>query len=352
MRRKKLSICTIGISFLLSFFFMAFSQTQVSVNEVLQKNAQAVGGMERIDAIKNFSFKDGQTTYYLSSGGQMKMTSGKDPVITEVILVNQETALRNCFNRLSDFGPLLEQTFQIRAKLYSGLFTLLKFKDELEFRGTKRFGPKEFHVLSTKTKDLEVEFYIDSTDFLLKRIVFRGHNPDFGKYEINHDLGPYQEVDGLKIPSSWFASQVGTRGDEAEISDAKLNLDLAENFFTDYSLNAGSTDFSGGILKGNIVDFESGRGGQLMISTNWTDDCFKKAGFQSGDKLILSLGESQMEVEFYTSQPPRSAYSQGAILMLPSRANENYVVYVLASGYQDLVERLEPLMALQIKKKD
>jgi hypothetical protein len=352
MRRKKVFILTIGISFLLSFLFFAFSQAQVSVNEILEKNGQAVGGIERIDAVKNFSFKDGQTTYYLSSGGQMKMASGKDPVVTEVILVNQETALRNCFNRLSDFGPLLEQTFQIRAKLYSGLFTLLKFKDELEFRGTKRFGPKEFHVLSTKTQDLEVEFYIDSTDFLLKRIVFRGHNPDFGKYEINHDLGPYQKVDGLMIPSSWFASQVGTRGDEAEISDVKLNLDLDENFFTDYRLNAGSTDFSSGVLKGNIVDFETGRGGQLMISTNWTDECFQRAGFESGDTLILSLGESQMEVDLYTSQPPRSAYGQGAILMVPSRGNENYVVYVFASGYEDLIERLEPLMVLQIKKKN
>jgi len=350
--RRKWFIFAIGIFFLTGFFSFVFSQDQVSADEIIEKNVQAAGGMEIIGAVEHFSFKDGQTTYYLASGGQMKMTSGKDPVVTEVILVNQESAIRNCFNRLSDFSPLLEQTFQVRAKLYSRLFTLLEFKDELEFRGTKRFGPKEFHVLSTKTKDLEVEFYIDTEDFLLKRVVFRGHNPDFGKYEINHDLGPYQEIRGIEIPSSWFASQVGTRGNTAEISDAKWNFDLAEDFFTDYSLNVGDIDISEGMLKGNIVDFETGRGGQLMISTNWTDDCFKKAGLQSGDTLILSLGETRMEVDFYSSQPLRSVYGQGVNLMVPAREDDNYVVYVLASGYQDLVERLEPLMAIQIKKKD
>lgn len=352
MNRKRPVFFLTSISFVLSFCTVAYSQAQISMNEILEKNFQAAGGMERIAAIKNFSFKDGQTTYYLSSAAQMKMTSGKAPVITEVILIDQERAIRNCFNRLSDFGPLLEQTFQTRAKLYSGLFTLLKFKDELDFRGTKRFGPKEFYMLSTKTKDLEVEFYIDSRDFLLKRVVFRGHNPDFGKYEVNHDMGPFQEVDGISIPSSWFGSQVGTRGDTVEVSDVKWNLNLSEDFFRNHDINAGETDFSGGILKGNVVDFEIGRGDQIMISTNWTDDCFNRAGFASGDKLVLTLGKSQMEVDLYTSQPPRSAYGQGAILMIPARGNENYMVYVLASGYQGLAERLEPLMAIQIKKKD
>jgi len=350
MKRKRLFIFAIWIPVVLCLF-VAYSQPQISVNEILEKNAQAAGGMDKIASIENFSFKDGQTTYYLSSAGQMKMTSGKDPVITEVILVDQKTALRNCFNRLSDFGPLLEQTFQTRAKLYSGLFTLMNFKDELEFIGTKRFGPKEFHVLSTKTEDLEVEFYIDSEDFLIKRAVLRGHNPDFGKYEINHDIGPYQEVDGINIPTSWFGSQVGTRGSTAEISDVKWNLDLSKDFFTNHDVNVGKTDFSEGILKGNIVDFGIGRGGQIMISTNWTNECIARAGFASGDKLVLTLGESQIEIDFYASQPPRSAYGEGAILMIPARGDENYVVYILNSGYQDLVERLEPLMAIQIKKK-
>ncbi len=352
MTRKRPIFFLTSIMCALSIIFSLPAQTQISVNEILEKNVQAVGGMEKIAAIKNFSFKDGQTTYYLSSAAQMKMSSGKNPVITEVILVDQKTALRNCYNRLSDFGPLLEQTFQMRAKLYSRLFTLLNFKDDLELKGTKRFGPKEFHVLGTKTKDLEVEFYIDSTDFLLKRIVFRGHNPDFGKYEVNHDIGPYQEVDGMKIPSSWFGSQVGTRGDTVEISDVKWNLDLSEDFFRNHDINVGKTDFAERILKGNIVDFEVGRGGQIMIATNWTDDCFKRAGFASGDKLILTLGESHIEVDLYTSQPPRSAFGEGAIVMMPARGDENYVVYILASEHQELAERLEPLMAIQAKKKD
>lgn len=352
MNRKRSIVLLTSISLILSLTIFASSKPQISVNEILEKNVQAVGGKDKINSIENFSFQDGQTTYYLSSVGRMKLTSGRDPVITEIILVNQDSALRNCFNKLSDFGPLLEQTLQIRAKLYTGLFTLMNFKGELEFSGTKKFGPKEFHVLTNETEDLEVEFYIDSKDFLLKRVVFRGHNPDFGKYEVNHDIGPYQEVDGINLPSSWFRSQVGTRGSTAEISDVKWNLDLTEDFFSNHEVNVGKTDFSEGILKGNIVDFEIGRGGQVMIATNWTDDCIRRAGFAPEDKLILTLGEAQMEVDFFASQPPRSAYREGAILIMPARGDENYVITILDSGYQDLVEQLEPLMAIQLKEKD
>ncbi|MDH5386208.1 MAG: hypothetical protein OEY18_16025 [Candidatus Aminicenantes bacterium] len=352
MNRIRIITLLIGLAFVLSFVLPNYGQQQDAVKEIVKKNIQASGGEDKISKIKNFSFKDNGTVYYLSAERQMKMTSGKDPVITEVVLVDQTSAKRNCFNKLSDFGPLLELTFQNRARLYSGLFTLLNFKEDLQFQGKRRFGPKEHDLLTTKAKDLEIEFYVDTEDSLLKRVVFRGHNPDFGKYEINHDIGPYQEVEGLKIPSSWFGSQVGTRGNTHQVSDVKLNLTLEEDFFLKYDVNVGKTDFSEGVLKGNIVDFEMGRGNRIMISTNWTDDCIRRAGFKSEDKLILMIGESQLEVDFYASQPPRSAYGEGAILMLPNRGDENFVVYILASGYQDLVENLEPLLPIQIKKKD
>jgi hypothetical protein len=352
MNRIRIAALLIGVALVLSFALPKYAQQEDSAKETVKKNLEAAGGMNKITEMKNFSFKDNGTTYYLSAAGQMKMTSGKDPVITEVILVDQTTARRNCFNKLSDFGLLLELTFQTRARLYSGLFTLLNFKDDLKFQGKRRFGPKEHDLLTTQAKDLEIEFYVDTEDSLLKRVVFRGHNPDFGKYEINHDMGPYQEVEGLKIPSSWFGSQVGTRGNTHQVSDVKLNLELEEDFFNNYDVNVGKTDFSGGVLKGNIVDFEMGRGNRIMISTNWTADCIRRAGFKSEDKLILMIGESQLEVDFYASQPPRSAYGEAAILMLPNRGDENFVVYILASGYQDLAENLEPLLPIQIKKKD
>jgi len=352
MNRKRIAASLIGTALVLGCALPNYSQKQETVKEIVEKNIQAVGSMEKISKIKNFSFKDNGTVYYLSPESQMKMTSGKAPVITEVILVDQASAKRNCFNKISDFGPFIEQTFQIRARLYSGLFTLVNFKDDLKYQGKRRFGPKVYHLLSTQSKDLEIEFYVDTEDSLLKRIVFRGHNPDFGKYEINHDIGPFQEVEGLKIPSSWFGSQVGTRGSTHQVSDVKWNLELDKDFFTSSEVNVGKTDFSEGILKGNIVDFEVGRGNRIMISTNWTDDCIRRAGFESEDKLILLLGELQLEVDFYASQPPRSAYGESSILMLPSRGDENFVIYFLTSGYQDLAEKLEPLMAIQIKKKE
>jgi hypothetical protein len=352
MKKIRMAAFAIGTALVLNCAVPNHAQQQNTIKEIVGKNIQAAGGMDRISQIENFSFKDNGTVYYISDNQQMKMTSGKDPVITEVVLVNPASAKRNCFNKLSDFGPLQEQTLQVRARLYSGLFTLLYFKDDLEFGGKRKFGPRFYDLATTKTRDLEIEFYLDTQDYLLKRIVFRGHSPDFGKYEINHDIGPYQDIEGLKIPSSWFGSQVGTRGNTHQVSDVKLNLELGKDFFVNYDVNVGKTDFSEGVLRGNIVDFEVGRGSRIMISTNWTDDCVQKAGFSSGDKLILSIGTNKLEVDFYASQPPRSAYGGNVDLMLPNRGDENFVVFIQTSGHQDLAESLEPLLPIQIKKKE
>ncbi len=330
----------------------SFALQEPSLQEIVDKNIQAIGGKEKIDQIRNYSFKDEQTTYYVSLAGRMKLTSGKDPVITEVVLINEAGAKRNCFNKITEYGSFEETTYQYLAKLYGGLFTLSPFAEDLEFQGTRRFGPKMLHMLSTKANDLAMEFYVDSGNYLIERIVFRGHSPESGKYEVNHDIGPYQEIEGLKIPSSWFSSRVGTRGTAHQVTDVKWNLELDKDFFTDAQVKVGKTDFSGGILRGNIVDFSIMRGNRIMISTNWTDDCIQRAGFKSEDKLILMIDESRLELDFYASQPPRTAYGQDTILMLPSRSEENFVIYILASGYQELADQLEPLMPIQIKKKE
>lgn len=337
--------------FLLSFVFLSCSKQDSQVKDLVEKNIQAAGGKEKISQIKNFSFKAGPNTYYVSSDGRMKITVGKDPIITEIILTADNKVIRNCYNKITEFEGLMKSNYQAQAKLRSGLFTLANFKEQLEFHGLKSFGPKEHYMLTTQVGALNVEFYLDLEEFTIKRVVFKGFEEGQGRFEVNLDFGLYQEIEGIKIPSSWFRSQVGARGREFKISDVNMNQALDEDFFSNHDVNVGNVEITQNSLKGNVVDFSTTRADRVTISTNWTKESIQSAGFKANDKLILEIGGKEIEIDFYDSQPPKSAYEQGAKLIMPDRRGENFMIYILSSEYKDLAEKLELLLPIQIKRK-
>ncbi len=180
-------------------------------------------------------------------------------------------------------------------------------------------------------------------------MVFKGFDENQNLYEINYDFGPYEEFEGVKIPSSWFRSQVGTRGSTVEIADVKVNSSLTQNFFSDLSINAGEVEIGKGSLKGNIIQ-SSFRRNRLTIYTNWTDKCIQGAGFKANDKLLLGLGETEVEIELLKNFPPRSSIGPGAKFMVPNPRSENYVIYLISPEFKDLAEQLEPLLLIRLKK--
>ena len=261
-------------SLLIALSNQSFSQNLLSVQAVIEKNLQSGGSQKNIAQVKNYSFRVNQKTYYISQAGNMKITSGQAPIITEVILTNPDKVERNCYNKITEFEGLIKATYHSLALLRSGLFTLKNFQDKLEYKGLKKFGPKSLHMLTAKMDDLQIHFYLDSELFNLKRLVLEGYSPDRGKYEVNHDFGPLQEIEGIKIPTSWFSSQVGTRGTTHEISGVKINPALAnsEDFFSNLNINVGQVTIGDKNLEGNIITFNARRKNMIFISTNWTID--------------------------------------------------------------------------------
>lgn len=351
MAERRVKFLCIGLTFFICSLLLMFSQSMLTVNEIVEKNIQAAGGKENLAKVKNYSFKNGLTTYYMSTKGMMKQTEGKEPIITEVILVGNSKVKRNRFNNITEFTGLEKSTFQCLAQLRCSLFTLATFKDKLKFTGLKKFGPKKYYMLTTHMDGLEIEFYLDSDEFTLRRMVLNGFDPSQGKYEVNHDFGPYQDIEGAKIPSSWFNSQIGTtRGSSFTISDVKINQALGKNFFTKLDVNVGKVEVQKGALSGNVIEFRFRRS-RLQIATNWTDEFIKKAGFEAGDKLILQIGGMDLEIDFYASQPPRGTIKPGAKYMIPNFRGENYFIILGKEENEQLSEKLESLLPLRIKRK-
>lgn len=350
MVKCRYGIFLTGLLVLLSSVLLSYAQASLSVKEIVEKNIQAAGGKEKLLQVKNYSFKYGLKTYYMTTSGLMRLTEGKEPVITEVILVEKEKVKRNCFNKVTELKGFQKSTYQCLAQLRCGLFTLINFEDQLELKGLKSFGPKKHYMLATNVDELNVEFYLDPDDWTLKRLVFKSVHPSLGKYEVNHDFGPYQEIDGVKIPSSWFSSQVGTRGRNYEISNVKINQSLDKDFFSKLDVNVGEVKIAEGALSGNIIEF-SFRWNMLQISTNWTDECIRGAGFKTKDKLILQISDKEIEIEFYESFRPRETIGPGSKFMEPNSRSENYLIYLISPEYKQLGEELEPLLPVQVKRK-
>jgi hypothetical protein len=350
MAKHRWQVYLFVLLFLSIFVLLSHSQPNLTVKEILEKNVQAAGGKEKLSQIENYSFKYRTKSFFMSSGGLMKITEGKDPIITEIVLVDQKKVKRNCYNNITEITGLQKATYQILAKLRSGLYTLTNFKGQLKLQGIKKFGPKQYYLLTTTIDDLKVGFYLDKEEFTLKRIVFQGFNKTTGKYEVNHDIGTYQEINGVKIPSSWFSSQVGTRGTMYEISDLKINQALEKDFFSALDINVGEVEIAEASLNGNIIEFMFRRN-MLMIGTNWTIACTKKAGFKTKDKLILQISDEQIEIDFYETVQPRGTIAPGMKFMVPNQRSENYLIYLWSEEYRQLSEKLEPLLPIQVKRK-
>ena len=128
-----------------------------------------------------------------------------------------------------------------------------------------------------------------------------------------------------------------------------MNQSLEEGFFSKLEVNVGNVEIEQAALGGNVIQ-STFRRNMLTIGTNWTDDCIQKAGFKAKDKLILEIGGLEIAVDFYDSSPPRSAYKPGANFMFPNQRSENYIIYITSSQGKDLVEKIEPLLPIRIKK--
>jgi hypothetical protein len=317
----------------------AGAQAPLSLEQILEKNVRASGSREKL----------------ADSEGRMKTIAGKDPVITEVILIDRDRVRRNAYNEISEITGPIKSVYIILARLYSGLFTLSRFEGRLEFQGIRSYGPEKFYELTTGTDTGRAGFFLRQEDFTLKRVVFQGLSPEGegDKYEINYDFGPFEEQDGLMLPTCWFSSQVGTRGNLYEISNIQFNPELKNDFFSNLDVSVGSVEASEGSLKGHVLDSMSSAQ-NLVIITNWLRKNVKEAGFKTNDRLTLSMEGIEEDIVFYESpneMPPRETFAKGArIMTINPRMGETYIIQFFGFDFSQVAAKIKPLVPIQVKR--
>jgi len=83
------------ILYLIGAASMAAAQNSLSLKDILRKNIEASGGKAKLAQVTTLSFQTGGTRNFASSTGELKITSGREPVITEAILVAGGKVVRN-----------------------------------------------------------------------------------------------------------------------------------------------------------------------------------------------------------------------------------------------------------------
>src|SRR4030042_2010674 len=102
MRRAISAGAAAAILVFMAFSGPASSGEELSLKEIIQKNLEASGGREKLGQFQNLSFKTGNTRFVISASGAIKLSTGKDPVVTEVILVKDGRGQRDSYNTIAD----------------------------------------------------------------------------------------------------------------------------------------------------------------------------------------------------------------------------------------------------------
>ena len=344
-----------GTITLLAAASLSSAQAVLPLKDVLSKNIEASGGRAKLFAVRNVSFRTGGQRNFASAAGELKVLSGRDPVVTEVVLASGGRVRRNALGAVSELTGPERTVFQTLGKLYAGVFSLARFEGRLVLAGTRKFGPETLYHLTLKgpAGPVAVHFYLRTDDFLLKRLVFQGTTPEGDKYEVNYDFAPFEEAEGgFRAPLSWFVSQVGTRGNVTEMSEFRTNVPLGKGFFASADCNAGRTEVGPGLMKGNVLDWSSSPLG-LTIATNWTAKDVERAGLRTGDRLVLVLDGTESELALYASAgevPPPNELAKGARILAPSPRGGGFAIQLAGGDASALVARLKPLAPVSVKK--
>ncbi|MDH4196939.1 MAG: hypothetical protein OEW05_05985 [Candidatus Aminicenantes bacterium] len=354
MPRTSRRAVSAGILVLTTLSSLAFGQADLTLKDVLKRNILASGGAEKLAQVTGLSFRTGGTRTVVSAAGELKAVSGRGPVMTEAILVRDGKVRRNSFGTVTEVTGPQQVIHETLAGLYAGVFSLLKFEGRLELAGLKTYGPEKLYDLTMTSGGLKVDFFVRAEDFFLKRLLFQGRTPEGDAYEVNTDFAPFEDEQGYLMPLSWFSSQVGTRGNLAEVTEVEFNPPLDKDFFKSIEVNIGKTEAAPGELKGNVLDFNASRFG-LMITTNWTKKDFERAAFRPLDKLVFHVEGLEAELDYYSESaeiPGPDVLSKGARFLGPApRGGATYVIQFIAVDTAPLVAKLKPLAPISVKKK-
>ena len=343
----------------------AATQTPPTTAAIMAGNIETAGGAAALAKVRSLSFAAGPLRYTAAADGRMKVrTAFAEDAVFESVLVGADSVRVNSLGRVRDATGFDRDRWIVLARLAGGAFTLRGFAGSLTFEATKSFGPERQHVLNASVGGLRVEFFVDTADFRLKRVLLAGTDDAGAARQESLEFGEPAAANGVSVPSALYAATVGVGGTYAPgprpLENVKINEDLPAGFFDDFGVHAGATKAEAGRLEGNVL------GGQfededlfVRVFTNWTDEDVQTAGFKNGDVLVLSSGGAEFETKLYRLESQvddATVYDPGKSIFthLPERYPVYYAQFNSLSPkerYDGLKARIKILAPIQARRR-
>ena len=232
--QRRLKVLGIGGVALLAAVRLASAQT---VDELVDKNLAAKGGLERLRAVQTVR----QTSRMTMQGIEAEFTMfGKRPNLIrqqismqgQTIVMAYDGAVPWMLNPLLGSSSAIlvtgPQAAMIREQSsFDG--PLVDYKErgtKVELVGAETVGTRKAYHLKLTSKTGQIQHcYLDAATYLEMRLV----SEDMGKME--QELSDYREVEGIKIPFRVRLMQNGVVQSEIKVDKVEFNVKVEDSLF-------------------------------------------------------------------------------------------------------------------------
>lgn len=224
-------------------FVLVSGASALTVDELIARNIEAKGGLEKIRAIQSLR-QTGKVQFDSTNVGYVWL--GKRPGMVRTEISFQGLTAINAYDgsvgwRIQPFRGRIDpekmaaddvKPMQLDADMDGPLIDYQKKENKVEYLGTEDVDGTEAHKLKVTLKNGDVRYiYLDPDYYLDIRVIdqtrIRG-----AQEETETDLGDYEQVNGVFLP---FSIESGPKGGpknvKVTIDKAEANVELDDALF-------------------------------------------------------------------------------------------------------------------------
>jgi len=210
---------------------------EVTVAQVVDRYYQAMGGKEKLAAVKTITTSGKVRIPEAGIEGTMEMIQQAPNVMKMKLSIPQIGDQQSGFDgknawEISDMmgARLMEGTELEQTKIQATIWTLWdheKSFDSVEVTGRKKFADQDCHELTAKKEGLNPIMFYFSVDTGLHAGMRGTFETQMGDMEIEAHVMDYREVEGLKISHKGLVKLPNGISQVMEAVEIKINPELA-----------------------------------------------------------------------------------------------------------------------------
>lgn len=233
-------------NYLMFFLLIMFTHLQAqSVDEIIAKHVQALGGRDKIDAIKSIRVKGKSTITAMGFEADFNRTAKRPNLVRLDISLQGQNMVqaydgKTAWQIMPFMGnpdpqpmPEFQAKQMVREADFDGPIVDYKKKgNKVELVGKEDLEGSEVYKLKVTLKDGDVFYsFIDTEYFLELKRVMKAKGPGGNEIEVATYMSDYKPVAGMMMPHSIKIENPAQGAIEITFSEVETNIDIDDSFF-------------------------------------------------------------------------------------------------------------------------